>query len=187
MSTATEIIAGTAVEVVISAVALGLLYRVWGKFLPTPHRQRILPFQRGVLLKHDGSSKILDPGDHWVSSKQATLLCDMRAKPYQVAAQDVSMSEGMAMRLSLSGEYRVSNPLLFMTQNSDPFGAFYLEARQALHLAAKEVDGHSVLIDPHLITSRVRELLIPRAAHLGLEIATLDVSEILPIGWFRQN
>ena len=113
------------------------------------------------------------------------ILCDMRAKPYQIAAQDVAMSDGMAMRLSISGEYRVSDPALFTIQSSDPFGAFYLEARQALHLAAKEFEGLPVLTDPHLITSRVRELLIPPAAHLGLDITSLNVSEILPIGWFR--
>jgi hypothetical protein len=187
VASTTEIIAGTAVEIAFLALALGVLYRVWGKFLPTPRRQRVLAFQRGVLFKRDGSSNILGPGDHWISSKRSVLLCDMRSKPYQVSAQDVAMGDGMAMRLSLMGECRVANPEIFVTQSSDPFGAFYLEARQAIHQAARDLEGASTLNDPHLLTSRVRELLVPRAAHLGLDVTQLDITEILPVGWFRQS
>jgi len=182
-----EIIAGTAVEVVLAAAALGLLFRIWSRFLPMPRKHRVLSFQRGILVERSGSSKVLNPGDHWVSSKRSLLLCDMRAKPFQVATQEVSMGDGMALRMSLTGEYRVADPVIFMTENSDPFGAFYLDARQALHAASRDFDGQAVLSEPFLMTARIKELLIPRAAHLGLDITQLNVSELLPIGWFRQT
>lgn len=186
MSTPAEIAVGITVEVFLAALVIGLLYRVWGRIFAVPQRQVVLPFQRGVVLQRGQVEKELSPGTYWITPKRSLLLCDMRSKPFQVPAQELLTSDGMGIRMSLGGEYRVVDPVLFLTQNSDAFGAFFLEVRHALHLAVGELNNEVVLKKRDALIPRIKELLVPRATQLGIEMTQLDVWEAVPIGWSRQ-
>jgi hypothetical protein len=110
----------------------------------------------------------------------------MRPKPFQIAAQEVQAADDMLLRLSLGGEYLISDPAKFVSENSNSFDAFYLELRQALRTAAKEFDGHSIIAEQSALIARVKELTIPRGDQLGVELMHLDAWETTPIGWFRE-
>lgn len=110
----------------------------------------------------------------------------MRATPFQVPVAELLTADGMSVRVSLAGEYRIANPSSFVTESSDAFAAFYLEVRQAVYAAVKELSGEMFIKEQSTITSRVKELLIPRASQLGIEIVHLEVLEGVPLGWVRQ-
>jgi regulator of protease activity HflC (stomatin/prohibitin superfamily) len=186
MSTPAEIAVGITVEMFLAALAIGLLYRVWGRIFAVPQRQVVLSFQRGVLLRGGEVEKVLSPGTYWIMPKRTLMLCDMRSKPFQVPAQELLTVDGMGIRMSLGGEYHVVDTALFLTQNSDAFGAFFLEIRHAFHLAVGELNSEVILNGRDVLIPRVKELLIPRAAQLGIEMTQLDVWEAVPIGWSRQ-
>lgn len=186
MASSLEVAVGVAVEVVIIAIAGGVLYSIWGKVFGAPQRRVILPFQRGVILQAGHVEKTLEPGAHWISNKRTLLLCDMRATPFQVPVAELLTADGMSVRVSLAGEYRIANPSSFVTESSDAFAAFYLEVRQAVYAAVKELSGEMFIKEQSTITSRVKELLIPRASQLGIEIVHLEVLEGVPLGWVRQ-
>jgi regulator of protease activity HflC (stomatin/prohibitin superfamily) len=187
MSSIAEIAAGTAVELFLAALGLGVLYRVWGHIFAVPQRQAIQAFQRGVVL-HDGKvEKVLTPGRYWIMPSRTLMVCDMRAKPFQVPAQEVLTTDGMGFRMSLGGEYRIADPAAFVTESSDSFGSFYLDLRQALHAAIGELGSDAVLMNRQtLTTTRVKELLLPRAAQLGIEMTQLELWEAVPLGWLRK-
>jgi regulator of protease activity HflC (stomatin/prohibitin superfamily) len=185
MASSTEVAVGVTVELFLAALALGLLYRVWGKIFAIPRRQTVLAFQQGAVLLEGRVEKVLKPGRYWITPKRTLVICDMRPKPFQILAQEMLTADGMGVRMSLSGEYRVSDSALFLAESSDAFGAFYLEIRQALHLALKEFDGESIFSGQALLTSRIKELLVPRATQLGIELTKLDVWEAVPVGMLR--
>lgn len=184
MASSLEVAVGVAVEVVIIAIAGGVLYSIWGKVFGAPQRRVILPFQRNSSSRQ--VEKTLEPGAHWISNKRTLLLCDMRATPFQVPVAELLTADGMSVRVSLAGEYRIANPSSFVTESSDAFAAFYLEVRQAVYAAVKELSGEMFIKEQSTITSRVKELLIPRASQLGIEIVHLEVLEGVPLGWVRQ-
>jgi regulator of protease activity HflC (stomatin/prohibitin superfamily) len=186
MSKVGELVVGSTVELFFLLLAVGILWRVWGSFLPTPQRQRILAFQRGVLLLNDKVEKVLAPGSYWVTPKRTLVVCDMRPKPFQVATQDIQAADEMLLRISLGGEYQISDPAKFVSQNSNSFDAFYLELRQALRTAAREFEGHSIIAEQSALIARVKELTIPRGDQLGVDLIQLDAWETTPIGWFRE-
>lgn len=134
--------------------------------------------------------KVLIPGAYWITPKQTLLLCDVRPTPFQVSAQvsalELLTSDGMGVRMSLGGEYRITNPTPFLVESSDAFGASYLEMRQALHSAVGELNSNSFLSGQALVTARVKELLVPRPAQPGIEMTQLEVREAVPVGWLRQ-
>jgi regulator of protease activity HflC (stomatin/prohibitin superfamily) len=187
MATPAEIAAGITVEVFFAALALGLLYRVWGKVFPLPKRAVILAFQRGVILRNGTVEKVLGPGTYWLMPSRTPVLCDMRAKPFQVAGQEAITSDGMGVRLSLGGEYRIADPAVFLTESTDAFSALFLEVRQALHRAVGESHKDFVLTDRQGLVPRIKELIAPRSAQLGVEVSLLDVWEAVPLGWVTQS
>ena len=186
MSSPLETFAGIGVEVVIVALATGLFLRLWGRVLPLPQRIIVPPFQNGVVLHRGRVEKIFTPGAFWVKPSRSIVLCDTRPRPFQIPSQELLTADGMGIRVSLGGEYRIAEPSAFVTQNTDSFGAFYLEVRQALRSAVAELNGHSALSSESPIPTRMKELLVPRAAQLGIEMTQLEVWEAVPIGWVRQ-
>ncbi len=187
MESTAEIAGGVVIEAFLAAIALGVVYRLWGRILPVPTRQTVLTFQRGVQLKGGEFEKILNPGTYWMMSSRTLLICDMRPKPFQVAAQEMITANGMGVRISLSGEYRITDPARFVTESSALFDTFYLELRQALRAAVGELSDDAILNGNTPVTSRIEELLVPRAAQLGIEMNQLDIWEAVPLGWVRHG
>ena len=185
MATAAEIVVGTVVELFFATCAMAVLYRVYGWFFPVPKRQVVSAFQRGVVLVDGRAEKVLGPGAYWISPKRRMLLCDVRPTPFQVPSHELVTSDGMAVRISLGGEYRISSPAQFVTESSDAFGTFYLEVRQTLRAATGELTSNGLLTGQSLLSNRVKELLIPTATQLGIEVARLEVYEAVPVGWLR--
>jgi hypothetical protein len=66
------------------------------------------------------------------------------------------------------------------------FATFYLELRQALHSAVRESNSAVLLKESFSLTVRIKELLIPRASQLGIELTQLELWEAVPIGWLKQ-
>ena len=185
MSTASEIAAGSAVELFLAAMAVGLLYRVWGSMLPLPQKRVIPALHCGVILQPGRQSKVVQTGSHWIWPKQTLVPCDMRPKPFQVPSQELLTADGLGTRISLAGEYRIEDPALFVSENSDSFAALYLDLRQALHAAVRESEGAALFAQQDSLTARIKELLVPRAAQLGIQLTQLNIFEAMPVGWLR--
>ena len=183
MATAPEIAAGITVEALIFAFAIGILYRLYARIIPTPQRAMVRAFEKGVILHGAKVEKVVGPGAYWISPKSLLVLCDMRPRPFQVQGQDLIAADQARLRISLGGEYRIVDPARFVSENSDAWGAFYLELRQSLRVAATELSNDSILGAQSPLTVRVRDLLVPRAAQLGLELTRLDVWEVILVGW----
>ena len=187
MESAGEVAIGVSVELILAAIALGVLYRFLGRFFSVPHGQAVLSFQRGVLLHGERVEKVLQPGTYWIKPKRTLMLCDMRPKPFQVPTQELLTADRIYIRVGLVGEYRVTAPELFLTQSSDAFGVLYLDLRQALRNATNEMEGDAFLSEVTPLVTRVRELLVPRSQQPGIELVRLEVSEVSSPGWPRED
>lgn len=185
MSRIWEIAVGTAVELFLLTIASAVLYRAYGWFFPVPKRQLVDAFHLGVVLCGNKVERVLKPGAYWITPKRVLVLCDVRPTPFQVPAQELLTSDGLAVKISLGGEWRIANPALFVTESSAAFSSYYLELRQVLRVATGELNSSSFLMGQALLTSRVRELLAPRAAQLGIELTQLELYEAVPVGWLR--
>ena len=186
MATPGEIAAGAAVELFFVVIALAVLYRVWGWFFPVPKRRVVDSFQRGIVLRDGRVEKVLTPGAYWITPKRTLVVRDVRPTPFHVSGQELLTSDGMGVRVSLAGEHRVADPAPFVTESTDAFASFYLELRQALRLAAGELNSAGFFTGPAQLAARIRELLQPKEAQLGIEMTQLDIFEAVPIGWLRE-
>lgn len=178
---------GFAVEVLLGVLAGGVLYRLWGNVLPLPQRRVVLAFQQGVVMRGAKVHKVTGPGVFWLFGRDSLVVCDMRLRPFQVHGQELIAADGMGVRVSLGGEYRVDDPARFASESSDAFGTVYLEVRQALRAAVAECDSGSLLNGRALVAERVKELVVPRASLLGVELTHLEAWETVPLGWMHRE
>lgn len=137
-----------------------------------------------MVLRNGRAEKILEPGAHWVSPKRRLIFSDARPAPFQFS-QEMLTSDGLAVRVSLGGEYLVKDPASYATESSDSFGVFFLEMRQALRLAVNEMPSSGFLSGQAELPDRLRELLAPKGSQLGIELTRIEVLEAIPIGWLR--
>jgi regulator of protease activity HflC (stomatin/prohibitin superfamily) len=180
-----EIAAGIALELLFVVIAVAVLYRVWGWFSPVPKRQFVQAFQSGAILKDGKIEKIVGPGSYWVVPGRL-VLCDMRPVPFQVPDQELLTADNMRIRVGVAGEYRITDPTSFISQSSDSFAKFYLELRQALRMAISETMSENLFPGQGQLTSRIKELLQPHEAQLGIQLTQLNVYEAIPLGWLRE-
>jgi regulator of protease activity HflC (stomatin/prohibitin superfamily) len=115
------------------------------------------------------------------------MVCDTRPGPFQIEGQESLTADGLAVRVSVNGEFRIVDPAAFVTASGDSFRAFYLDTRQALRTAISETGSEKFLSGQAMLTDRLKELLVPRAAHPGLEMTQVETWEAAPLGWPRQS
>jgi regulator of protease activity HflC (stomatin/prohibitin superfamily) len=185
MASLTEILAGTAVEVVIFGVAGGVLYRVWRGASFLPQRRTLLPFNKGVVLEGERVVKVLDSGTYWVKPKQTIVPVDVRPRPFQMPSRQLLTADGQGLQIRLEGEYKVVDPRLFVLESSDGHAAFYLSLDRETARAIGELERAEILTSRVSPADRIRERIEPRAAQLGVAITHLDVSDLIPIAWLQ--
>jgi regulator of protease activity HflC (stomatin/prohibitin superfamily) len=187
MSSIAEIVAGTAVEVVIFGVAGGVLYRVWKQASFLPQRKTLLPFNRGVLLEGEHVVKVLEPGSYWIKPKQTFVPVDVRPRPFQMSPRELVTSDGRGLRIRFNGAYQIVEPALFLQESSDGFAALYLSLEREIAHTVAELDQADILAGRVSPTDRVKERIEPRATQLGIAVSHLEVSDLLPIAWAQQS
>jgi regulator of protease activity HflC (stomatin/prohibitin superfamily) len=181
MAGGTDLLIGVTVEAVLAAIALGVVYRLWGGALGLPKLNKIQPFQRGVLMKGEVVDRVLEPGTHWISPKKTIFLCDTRPKPFQLNSQDIQAASDTWIRVSMRGATRIVDPARYVTASSDSLATLYTELRRLLTEAAQEQIFGGRVDDSMRLATRMRELLEREAEGLGLTVASLDIWEVLQL------
>ena len=182
-----EIIAGVAVELGIVVIAGGVIYRFFaGRFL-IPKREIILPNQRGVLVRGEEHIRVLEPGACWIRPKQKLLLCDVRPRTLQIEGFDVLSSDGAILRLSATGDYVVSDPLLFFKASGNARDAMYFELRKALTTCSREMAATVIhqTEGAKVLAERTAASASGASKRLGLEMTSLEIWEVYERGWNR--
>lgn len=180
-----DIAAGITVELVILGVGLALIYRIAGKVIALPRRLVVPAFQAGVVFADGKPEREVGPGSYWLMPRRTIHICDTRPTPFQLPSQEFLTHDHMGVRITLTGEYRISNPTAFLTASSNSTATFLIELKQALRTAVSELAGQTFLATQHALPTRIRELLAPRATALGITLTLVDLAEAIPLGWLK--
>jgi regulator of protease activity HflC (stomatin/prohibitin superfamily) len=183
MTNALDIVVGTGVELVIFGFAGLALQRLWAQASFLPQRQKLMPFNRGVIVQGDVVERVVEPGYRWLKRGRTLVPVDIRKKPFQVPIRELITADNGAIRIAFGGEYRVIDPALYITESADPFGALFVALERVIPSAIVEFDTDTIVTTPTLLAERVKELIEPRAMQLGMNITELEVSNVVSLGW----
>jgi hypothetical protein len=182
MESAAEIAGGVLVELVVLGIAAAVLYRyLAGRFL-IPKREIVLPQQRGVLVAGDRQLRTVEPGRCWVRPGQKLLLCDVRPRKLQLEGFEVLAADAAVLRLSIAGEYAITDPMAFLRCSGNPGDGVYFDLRRLLTTTARHKPALSITASPQLFAASVREALNHSVAANGITIQSLDIWDILQSG-----
>jgi hypothetical protein len=185
MNSTSEFLADVALDLGLLGVVLVTLFRLLsGKFL-VPSRMVILPNQRGVIVQGDRVVRVAEPGTCWVRPNQRVVLCEMRMRSLNLVGVEVLGSDSGIVRLSISGEFKIADPIVYYTISTQANDALYVQVRKSILVVAKQMTSANIVAVPELVATRLREVAASEAANLGLEIISLQVWEATSLGWLR--
>jgi len=155
-----------------------VLYRlVAGKFL-LPKREFVLPNQNGVLVKGEQFVRVLKPGSHWVRPKERILLCDMRPRNLEISNFEVFTSDEAIVRLNVSAEYKVSDPIVYLASSASAVDALASQFRRAIVTSARVLDSVTTLSAMEVLGKKLAEVMQEPASKLGFTISAIQVWDV---------
>ena len=168
-------------------LATALIYRFFGKYLPVPRRLRVPPFKVGVFLFLNKPERVVGPGTYWITPKRDILICDTRPTSYKTQPEDFLTADNFGLRISLAGQYRIADPVAFLTTSSNATGAFFLELTQVLRAATRELSGHNLAFARGTLPLRMQQLIAPKSTKFGITLDEVEVEQFIPLGWLKAS
>ncbi|MGF1688504.1 slipin family protein [Photobacterium japonica] len=104
---------------------------------------------------------------------------DLRTRPFEVSGQEILSKDRVSLRINLSANIRISDPMLAATtvESIDDF------VYQRLQLALREAVGtktlDDILLDKLYINQTVREWVIEPLAQVGVALENVGVKDII--------
>jgi regulator of protease activity HflC (stomatin/prohibitin superfamily) len=154
-----------------------LVYRTLRFF--KPRLVTIYDYQQGVLYSGGRFRKVVEPGQHWTSTRTQIYAIDLRAQFVQVPGQEIITTDGIAIKLSAFVEYAIADPALSIRASNNLLGLLYAQAQQAIRAAVSEMAFEALLTSRDAIGAKMLEFLAPRAAEIGIKISSCLVRDIM--------
>lgn len=104
---------------------------------------------------------------------------DLRLVHIVLPGQEVLSADGVTLRLSLGGTWRMADPATAVNEVQDHRQALYLTVQLAVRRVIGEAPVDDTLERRAELGGRVMELAAPEVARLGLELLSLDVRDIM--------
>lgn len=135
--------------------------------------ERALRFVRGRLRNE------LGPGRYrYLRSSTSISKLDTRPVQLAVSGQEVLSRDGVAVKISLSATYRVTDPRA-ATLNADNYvAALYVELQQALRAAVSSTDVEILLQNRADVGSQMLQACQPAAERLGLMLERVAIRDL---------
>ncbi|MFW2368230.1 MAG: slipin family protein [Desulforhopalus sp.] len=143
----------------------------------------------GVLFIDGKLQGVLQPGCHsfWQRTGKVKLLkIDIRECTLDIAGQEIISHDKVSIRLNGLVTYKVTEPVMAVTEVSDYGQSLYRETQLALRAAIGTRDIDSLLADKDSLALKVREALAVRVKKFGLTIIGFGIRDIILPGDMKE-
>ncbi len=145
--------------------------------------------QKGLLFIDNGFARVLDPGVYmfWnVGRSIAVKLVDVRRNAMDVSGQEILTRDRVSVRVNLTVEYQVTDPVTAVTEVDDFVQGIYRAVQFAFHksLGTKTLDeilSHKAEVDEDIYTKVGAEM-----AAIGIRIDEISVKDVILPGDMRE-
>lgn len=145
--------------------------------------------QIGVLFVQGKPQGTLAPGRYafWrgLGTVKVTKL-DTREAVLDLSGQEILTADKVSLRLNAVALYRVADPLLAVATVDDVKQALYREVQLALRSVIGNRELDALLADKDAVGQELANLVRPRAAAFGLEVASVGLRDLILPGDMRE-
>jgi regulator of protease activity HflC (stomatin/prohibitin superfamily) len=140
----------------------------------------VFEYERGLRYTKGRFAGIVPPGRYWVMSSSTTIQkVDIRPTFVSITGQEVLISDGVALKVSLAAKYEVADPDIAVNKVANYYAALYLE----LQLGLRQIIGGAPIDD--LLGKRqdfgkqLHELTANKIAGMGLTLIEVEIKDIM--------
>ena len=143
----------------------------------------------GVLTVDGIVERLLDPGTYWfwqLGRKHVVKLIETRWQTHDVVGQELLTADRVTLRVNLTADYRVVDPLLAMRAVKDFAEALHLALQLAFRkaLGAKTLDA--LLADKTAVSDEAAGKVRTELAKIGLEVGEIALKDVILPGEMRE-
>ncbi len=150
---------------------------------------RITVFEYQHALRFDGGrfTKVLAPGIYWIFRPLTSIqLLEARSRILTIPGQELLSSDGVALKVSILLEIRVSDPKTAALGSADYEQSLYAKAQAVLRVAIGEKPIEAILQSRSELATRLKTEVEPAAGALGLELLSISIKDIMFPGSLKE-
>ncbi len=158
-----------------------LLYR-----LVRPRYIMVQPYQRGILTLRGVYRATLNPGGYWVSSRHHITNIDMRRQVMTLAPQEILTSDGLTIKLTLTGEFNVDDAKLNNYYAVNPLINLHLYAQAAMRAVVVSMTFEDIVQRQPILNAQIHAIVESSAKALGMTLHNLQIRDIILPGELKR-
>ena len=147
------------------------------------------PHEAALLIVDGEVKERLKPGKHafWAVARTIRIAkVDLRPTPLEVTAQEILTKDRVAIRVTLTAFYRVTDPENAVLASADMANTIYRLVQFAIREAVASRTLDEILAARDSIDTEVRTFVAGRVAELGAEIGEIGVKDVILPGDIRE-
>lgn len=167
------------------AVAAFLALSAWNALVA---RVTVYEYERGLRYDNGRFTGVVEPGGYWILRRRTRIqTVDVRPTLVNVPGQEVITADGVSIRVSLTAEYGLVDPVAAVNEHGNYVEKLYVALQLALREAVATTEIDTLLEQRATIGERLAETARAEIARLGLDLVRVDVKDLMFPGELRKT
>ncbi|GGX55564.1 hypothetical protein GCM10007385_25150 [Tateyamaria omphalii] len=142
----------------------------------------------GILSVDGVVTRQVAPGTHWfwmLGRKHLIKLVDTRWQAHEVGGQEILTRDRVSLRVNLSADYRVTDPMRAVAEAKDFVAALHLSLQLAFRKTLGALTLDEVLADKVSVSAEAAAGVRSEMAGLGIEVGEIALKDVILPGEMR--
>jgi regulator of protease activity HflC (stomatin/prohibitin superfamily) len=175
-------------ELAVAIIVIAALAAAAGAAVRLLERVTVYEFERGLLYDRGSFVRLLGPGQYWLLRTRSRIAkVDVRPRVVTVPGQEVITADGVSVRISLTTEYELGDPVTAINTHGDYAGAYYAALQDALREIVLATPVDELLERRGAIGEQLAERTRETAERLGLRPLGVGVRDFMLSGELKRT
>lgn len=143
----------------------------------------------GILSVDGVIERLLEPGTYWfwmLGRKHVVKLVDVRWQAHEVTGQELLTADRVTIRVNLTADYRVADPMVAVTSVKDYGEALHLALQLAYRKTLGAVTLDALLADKVAVSGEAEAKVRAEMARIGIEVGEIALKDVILPGEMRE-
>lgn len=143
----------------------------------------------GILSVDGVIERLLEPGTYWfwmLGRKHLVKLVDVRWQTHEVTGQELLTADRVTIRVNLTADYRVADPMVAVTSVKDYGEALHLALQLAYRKTLGAVTLDALLADKVAVSGEAEAKVQAEMARIGIEVGEIALKDVILPGEMRE-